>query len=224
MGLRGERHEIVHTAKLRHGAARRRLWRAICQAVAKEVDDAGFAPTTDRQPSQRPPAHTAEFALSVGQLILIVEDNPINRQVLHRQLATLGYAVEEAEDGAAALLMWQDRAYGLIITDCHMPKMDGFALTAAIRRSEQTGRPRTPIVTLTAGAMKGERERCLAAGMDDYIAKPVGLERLKKTVEHWIGPPQHHPHCDDKRVAPRSDASDAAMAEADDALPVFDRK
>jgi signal transduction histidine kinase/CheY-like chemotaxis protein len=126
-------------------------------------------------------------ALAQGRLILVAEDNETNRLVVQRQLALLGYAAEVAEDGAEALEMFDGKAYGLLLTDCHMPNMDGFDLTSAVREREQTSGKHTPIVALTANALVGEAERCLNAGMDDYLAKPVRLRELGDTLARWVG-------------------------------------
>ena len=128
-----------------------------------------------------------EEALTRGSLILVAEDNETNRLVVQRQLALLGYAAEVAEDGAEALRMFDEKAYGLLLTDCHMPNLDGFDLTAAVREREQESGRRTPIVALTANALVGEAERCLNAGMDDYLAKPVRLKKLGDTLGRWLG-------------------------------------
>ena len=130
---------------------------------------------------------SVEEALVQGRLILVAEDNETNRLVVQRQLALLGYAAEVAEDGAEALKMFDEKAYGLLLTDCHMPNMDGFDLTTAVREREQTSVEHTPIVALTANALVGEAERCLNAGMDDYLAKPVRLKELGDTLARWIG-------------------------------------
>ena len=122
-------------------------------------------------------------------MILVAEDNETNRLVVQRQLALLGFAAEVAEDGVAALAMFARRTYGLLLTDCHMPNMDGFDLTAAVRQREQATGRRTPIVALTANALVGEAERCLQAGMDDYLAKPVRLRELGDTLARWLGDP-----------------------------------
>jgi CheY-like chemotaxis protein len=136
-------------------------------------------------PAIQPPS--VDDALSQGTLILVAEDNETNRLVVQRQLALLGYAAEVAEDGAVALEMFDGKAYGLLLTDCHMPNLDGFGLTAAVREREQTSGRHTPIVALTANALVGEAERCLNAGMDDYLAKPVRLKDLGQTLARWIG-------------------------------------
>ncbi|WED20795.1 response regulator [Vibrio sp. JC009] len=125
-------------------------------------------------------------AESEGCLILIAEDNLVNQEVIKRQLNFLGYAAEVADDGEMALEMMKKRHYGLLLTDCHMPRIDGFQLTAAIRERELHGASRTPIVAITANAMQGEAERCLLAGMDGYLAKPVELAKLKESIDRWL--------------------------------------
>ncbi len=134
-------------------------------------------------PSRLPSVAEAEAA---GRLILVAEDNRTNQKVIERQLHLLGYAVELADDGRAALSMWRSRRYGLVLTDCHMPEMDGFEFTAALRRDEEGRDRRIPVVAVTANALKGESERCLAAGMDDYLAKPIPLVMLRDLLLKWL--------------------------------------
>lgn len=129
---------------------------------------------------------SVEAAREAGRLILAVEDHPVNRQVLMRQLHTLGYAVEMAENGVEALGKWQTGDFALVLTDCHMPEMDGFELTAAIRAAEETSKAHTPIIAATANALQGEAENCLRAGMDGYLSKPVKLEQLAEEIGKWL--------------------------------------
>jgi CheY-like chemotaxis protein len=103
------------------------------------------------------------------------------------QLNLLGYACETAADGRQAFEKWQSGRFGLVLTDCHMPEMDGYELTAAIRRAEgNNGGGRTPIIACTANAMEGEAAACLAAGMDDFLAKPVELRALLTVLDRWL--------------------------------------
>jgi signal transduction histidine kinase/CheY-like chemotaxis protein/HPt (histidine-containing phosphotransfer) domain-containing protein len=133
------------------------------------------------------PAKTATAMAIVGE-VLAVDDYPINLEVLKGQLGLLGVAVTTAGSGLEALTTWRDRPFSLVLTDIHMPDMDGFELTRQIR-AEETLRidgQRTPIVALTANALKGESVRCMAAGMDGYLTKPLTLDRLRETVERWM--------------------------------------
>ena len=122
-----------------------------------------------------------------GNTVLVVDDHPINREVLVRQLQALGVAADAAADGREGLSAWSRGRYAIIFADVHMPRMDGFEMTGEIRRLESAdGRPRTPIVAVTANAMAGEDERCREAGMDGYLAKPVSLPRLRATLQRWL--------------------------------------
>jgi signal transduction histidine kinase/DNA-binding NarL/FixJ family response regulator len=122
-----------------------------------------------------------------GLRVLAVDDSEINLEVLVGQFEILGLPLDTAANGIEALTLWRDRAHALVLTDIHMPDMDGFELTRQIRAEEAIlpGPPRTPIVALTANALKGEADRCLAAGMDDYLTKPLTLERLREAVARW---------------------------------------
>ncbi|MGQ4660841.1 ATP-binding protein [Lysobacter sp. F6437] len=122
-----------------------------------------------------------------GSLVLLVDDHPTNRLVIARQLALAGYASESAEDGNEGLQRWRTGRYGLVLSDVHMPGLDGYQLARAIREEEARGDlARTPIVALTASALKGEAERCLGAGMDDYLAKPVSVPVLQACLQRWL--------------------------------------
>jgi len=139
------------------------------------------APVVDEAHSE--PEHGAGAAAGA---ILVAEDNQINQAVIRRQLALLGYEAEIAPDGRAALERWRAGRHALVFTDLHMPGMDGYELAAAIR-AEQGAVARPFIVALTANAVKGEDARCRAAGMDDYLTKPLKLERLRSMLEKWLG-------------------------------------
>ena len=130
-------------------------------------------------------APTVAAAAARGELILVAEDNVINQNVTRRQLNMLGYAADIVPDGKAALAAWRETRYALLLTDCHMPNMDGFELTRSIRTEEGDDR-RLPIIAVTANALQGEAERCLAGGMDDYLSKPVKLISLKRTLKKWM--------------------------------------
>lgn len=131
---------------------------------------------------------TIEAARKTGQLILVAEDNSTNREVIRRQLNRLGYAVELAHHGRQAFDKYKSGTYGILLTDCHMPQMDGFQLTEAVRNCEKTERSskRIPIIAITANAIRGEAERCYEAGMDDFLSKPVELKNLKAMLDKWL--------------------------------------
>ena len=125
-------------------------------------------------------------ALATGRLLL-AEDNPLNQELAEYMLESLGYEVDVAGDGREAVEMSAQRDYTLILMDGLMPLMDGFEATAAIRAREGDGR-HTPIIAFTANAVSGDREKCLAAGMDDYISKPFKKEQLRSTIARWLTP------------------------------------
>jgi CheY-like chemotaxis protein len=118
--------------------------------------------------------------------ILVAEDNAMNQKVILRQLMLLGFEADMTGDGREALLRWQRGQYGLLLSDLHMPYMDGFELTAAIRGIEQAGSTHLPIFALTANAMQGEARRCREAGMDGYLSKPLQLGDLKNLLQLWL--------------------------------------
>ncbi len=118
--------------------------------------------------------------------ILVVEDNAANLKVAVRMIERLGYRADVAGNGSEALEALARVQYDAVLMDCQMPEMDGFEATREIRREERDGR-HVPIIAMTAGAMAGDRERCLAAGMDDYIAKPVKLHIVAAVLERWLG-------------------------------------
>ena len=119
--------------------------------------------------------------------VLLVEDNPVNREVAVGMLESLGCTTDIAENGWLALKAMNTATYDAVLMDCQMPVMDGLAATGEIRRREQTsGGARVPIIALTANAMEGDRERCLAAGMDDFLSKPFTQQQLATQLRRWL--------------------------------------
>ena len=152
-----------------------------------------------------------------GTLILVAEDNLTNQRVILQQLNRMGYTAVMTADGREALTAWNSRRFALLLTDVHMPEMDGFELCAAVREAEPGGQSRRPIVAITANAMQGEAERCLEAGMDDFLAKPVELVKLGNVLRKWL--PGAVPESVGQTPAPgRSAGDDPAQAPADAAI------
>ena len=120
-----------------------------------------------------------------GVRVLIAEDNQVNQKVVIKQLEKIGFKADAVANGAEALAATARVAYDLVLMDCQMPEMDGFAATREIRRREGEFNMHTPIVALTANALEGDRDRCLAAGMDDYLSKPIKIEQLRAVLERW---------------------------------------
>ena len=136
-------------------------------------------------PAPRPARPSGEGDGSAGGLtVLLAEDNPVNQRLAARMLEKMGHRVVLANNGREAVLAAERAAFGAILMDVQMPQMDGYQATAAIRtRERELGLPRTPIIALTAHAMKKDRETCLAAGMDHYLAKPFRSSELRDTLE-----------------------------------------
>jgi len=119
--------------------------------------------------------------------ILFVEDNEINRIVMLKQLEILGFNADIARNGQEGLTMWQEGSYDVILSDCHMPVLDGFEMSRALRDIEKENIvSRTPIIAITANALKGDADKCFASGMDDYIAKPVEIKTLEQKLRMFL--------------------------------------
>lgn len=117
--------------------------------------------------------------------VLLAEDNSVNQLVTSRILENMGISVDVVEDGEQALEMLAGNDYDMLLLDCHMPRLDGYATSEQIRAAEN-GKRHLPIIAITASAMSGDRERCLAAGMDDYIAKPIRVEELRRVFKRFL--------------------------------------
>jgi CheY-like chemotaxis protein len=138
----------------------------------------------DRAPVDAVPAPGPAVPESRG-VVLVVDDSDVNQLVAAGLLAHLGYTAEVAEDGREAVELFDRRAYDAILMDVQMPVMDGYDATREIRLLEK-GLRRTPIIAMTATVTDGERERCLAAGMDDYLAKPIQKDVVSAMLERWV--------------------------------------
>jgi signal transduction histidine kinase/CheY-like chemotaxis protein/HPt (histidine-containing phosphotransfer) domain-containing protein len=145
--------------------------------------------------------------------ILLVEDNPVNREVAVGMLESMGCVTHTAENGWLALEAMNNAAYDAVLMDCQMPVMDGLTATAELRRREQNaGGARVPIIALTANAMEGDRERCLAAGMDDFLSKPFSQQQLAASLKRWLA----------LQVLPESEKSEKSEKREGARLPLID--
>ena len=180
---------VVLDAEMMH---RRAFLEAVAHAAGRakqpEADGKRSAATVIPQLSR-------EEARCTGRLILVAEDNEINQKVILQQFLLLGQVADIASNGREALKRWQSGDYAILFTDLFMPEMDGYGLAAAIRTAENAanetragtaGRHRIPIIAITASVLKGEAARCRAAGMNDYLSKPVQLAALKTMLEKWL--------------------------------------
>lgn len=141
-------------------------------------------------PFQQSPAHREQAAgaaapVAAGQEILLVEDNPVNQTVIEAMLRSLGYRVTLVADGIQAVRSAERQRYDAILMDCRLPVLDGYSATREIR-AQENGR-QVPIIALTANALQGDRENCLQAGMNDYLAKPFKRAELQRILQRWIG-------------------------------------
>jgi two-component system, sensor histidine kinase and response regulator len=160
-----------------------RLLDAISAAMAIDLEG-------DRRPAPaRSPRGTGSASRRPGARILVAEDQQVNWMLIERMLEKSGYAAANAIDGRQVLEMLESEHYDLLFLDVHMPVLDGYATAREIRRREAAAHEDPlPIVAMTANAMLGDRERCLAAGMSDYIAKPISTDVLAETLTRWLPP------------------------------------
>ena len=163
-------------ARLTKPARQEALRLTLAQVIGAGPTPAAAVPSAAAEPT---PAPTAR-----DRRVLVAEDHPVNRLVARRVLEKLGCQVDLAANGIEALSKLAAGSYDIVFMDCQMPEMDGYEATAAIRR-HHPGEPRLPIVAMTAEVMEGDREKCLEAGMDDYVSKPIDVVLLGEVVERW---------------------------------------
>ena len=156
----------------------------LLDALAEALVDEGPAPP--RQPSGIITRHSLGERSARSVRILLVEDNPVNQKVALRLLERAGHRVDAVGNGIEALAALEKVPYDLVLMDVQMPEMDGYEATRILRAREAGGR-RLPIVAMTAHAMKGDREHCLDAGMDDYVSKPIQPKELLSVIDRWAG-------------------------------------
>ena len=164
---------------------RQTLLHAVAALAGRTVSEAFHDPADEPLLANRARPSSLAEARAQGRLILVAEDDPINQKVIQAQLGLLGYMAEIANDGIEALGLWRVGQYPLMFTDLHMPEMDGYTLARTIRAEEDNSR-RMPILALTANALRGEADHAVAAGMDDYLTKPVPIERLDEVLQKWV--------------------------------------
>jgi signal transduction histidine kinase len=159
-----------------------------------KIVGATAAPTSEESVSEQSEPAAAPTTADLPQRgrpragVLVAEDNPISQQVARRMLESLGCTVDIAASGVEVLDALRRQRYALVFMDCQMPEMDGYEATRVLR-SEEGGDRRTPVVALTAGAMEGDAQRCLDAGMDDYLTKPVRLDDFRAALARWVPEP-----------------------------------
>ncbi|MBK7673880.1 MAG: response regulator [Candidatus Accumulibacter sp.] len=157
------------------------------EAIASSLTTGpGLAPAV---PAAADPEAQLPRSATLRGRVLLAEDNIVNQVVAEAMLASLGLAVEVANNGQEALLLTAAQAFDIVLMDCQMPVLDGYQATAILRQREaQDGRGRLPVIALTANAMDGDRDQCLAAGMDDYLAKPYTRIQLERVLCRWLRP------------------------------------
>jgi two-component system, sensor histidine kinase and response regulator len=189
----------LFTAILTKPLRRSQLFASVSRVMTLQAE-------TDSNPAQ---VVTATATARTAQpKILLVEDNPVNREVAVGMLESLGCAADAAENGWLAIEAMNASGYDAVLMDCQMPVMDGLTATGEIRRREQTsGGPRVPVIALTANALEGDRERCLAAGMDDFLSKPFTQQQLATLLRRWLA----------LRVLPESERRDLSRVPLIDA-------
>lgn len=176
---------IAMTANALKGDKEKCLAVGMTDYVSKPVDEAQLVLKIERCLSEK--QHSVDLVITNHKNhILVVEDNKVNQTVISLNLESLGYTFDVANNGVEALKYLSTQICDLILMDCQMPEMDGFEATRNIRLLKDKTKSNIPIVALTANAMKGDRERCLDAGMNDFLTKPLDVEALSKSLDKWL--------------------------------------
>ncbi len=158
----------------------------LLDCISQVLGSTSYPPATSASAKSLGLTQTAHLPLNGN--ILLVEDNVVNQVVAVEMLKLMGCQVELAENGREALKAYSNKEFDLVLMDCQMPEMDGYEATKLIRNQEQANgtEPHLPIIALTANTMEGDREQCLAAGMDDFLSKPFGQEQLREVLQRWL--------------------------------------
>lgn len=198
-----------------NGLRRKSLIEAVAIAIGRASPEVMQA-FAEENVLPMPEPLSVEEAMAAGSCILVVEDDSVNRMVIKRQLALLGHTAEFAENGSEALKKWRSGHYGMVFTDLHMPIMDGYTMTRAIREEELEGE-RIPVVALTANALSGEPRRAADAGVDGYLTKPLQLSSLKEAVQrHLVLPDGSDPQTlHDRNGKAEGDSGDVSVFDPD---------
>ncbi|WP_305805301.1 ATP-binding protein [Stenotrophomonas sp. YIM B06876] len=194
----------------------------------RDVDVDMAVDTAVIPPASVATGHTDATAALTGARLLLVEDNPVNLLVAQKLLAVMGCHADTATNGEIALAKMAQQSYELVLMDCQMPVLDGYAATRRWREAEaRLGSGRTPIIAMTANAMAGDRQRCLDAGMDDYLSKPVSREQLQACLQRWRADASGANSAHAAPVAPPLTAAQeetSSLATQTTALPVLDQE
>ena len=215
-------HSVGNLQERERAGILRCISKPVHQAELHEVVAWALQAGNDATPGRRSAPEVAVMTsrAPAGKLrgrVLLAEDNLINQAVAKAVLLDFGLTLEIASNGEEALALITERDFDLVLMDCQMPVMDGFQATAALRQREATGGRRLPVIALTANAMEGDRNQCLAAGMDDYLAKPYTRAQLEQTLRRWLPLP-------DESAGSDASAAVAKVVEAAESTAVIDRK
>jgi CheY-like chemotaxis protein/HPt (histidine-containing phosphotransfer) domain-containing protein len=202
--------------------------------IAARTDDATlrlgvrrlFTTTPHPHPRAQPVLSVPALPAAVGRemqplagRVLLVEDHPVNQKVAQKLLERLGLTVDVADNGEIALEKLRAQIYAMVLMDCQMPVLDGYSATRRLREIEnEQGKQRMPVIAMTAHAMSGDRERCLQAGMDDYLSKPLDRQLLEQTLVRWM---QQSPHAAAAQVVAAAPAANAPVPSPETARPAM---